>query len=154
MRVVSLLVLTVLNLKAQDVQDTLFWFDMNTVLDPMPKTPKILDDVFGTSQLKVYDSLYNAKTISEVGFRLQIFETTSVDEAYAFLGKFKDALVDTIYMDFQAPLYKLRYGNFVTRKEAEIQKRTLIRMDFENVWIVRSRIDQYPSSSANIKKSD
>ena len=48
---------------------------MNTVLDPMPKTPKILDDVFGTSQLKVFDSLYNVKTASEVGFRLQIFET-------------------------------------------------------------------------------
>ncbi len=154
MRVVSLLVLTVLSINAQNVQDSLFWFDMNTVLDPMPKTPKILDDVFGASQLKVFDSLYNAKTASEVGFRLQIFETTSVDEAYAFLGKFKDALVDTIYMDFQAPLYKLRYGNFVTRKEAEIQKRTLMKMDFENVWIVRSRIDQYPSSSANIKKSD
>ena len=154
MRVVSLLVLTVLSINAQNVQDSLFWFDMNTVLDPMPKTPKILDDVYGTSQLKMYDSLYNAKTTSEVGFRLQIFETTSVDEAYAFLRKFKDALVDTIYMDFQAPLYKLRYGNFVTRKEAEIQKRTLLRMDFENVWIVRSRIDQYSSSSENIKKSD
>ena len=128
MRVVSLLVLSVLSLQAQDVQDSLFWFDMNTVPDPMPKTPKILDDVYGTSQLKVYDSLYNAKTISEVGFRLQIFETTSVDEAYAFMGDIKDALVDTIYMDFQAPLYKLRYGNFVTRKEAEIQKRTFINV--------------------------
>ncbi|SVA88674.1 uncharacterized protein METZ01_LOCUS141528, partial [marine metagenome] len=25
---------------------------------------------------------------------------------------------------------KLRYGNFMTRKEAEIQKRTLMKMDF------------------------
>ena len=89
MRVVSLLVLTVLSLNAQNVQDSLFWFDMNTVLDPMPKTPKILDDIYGTSQLKMYDSLYNVKTTSEVGFRLQIFETTSVDEAYAFVNDLK-----------------------------------------------------------------
>jgi len=42
-------------------QDSLFWFDMNSVRDPMPKTPKVLDKIFGTSQLSILDSLKNSR---------------------------------------------------------------------------------------------
>ncbi|HIA94542.1 MAG TPA: hypothetical protein EYO16_04630, partial [Candidatus Marinimicrobia bacterium] len=62
-------------------QDSLFWFDMNTVRDPIPKTPKVLDKIFGISQLGVLDSLKNARITTKDGFRLQIVETSSVDEA-------------------------------------------------------------------------
>ena len=40
-------------------QDSLYWFDMSKVRDPIPSTPKVLDNVFGTSQLNVIDSLKN-----------------------------------------------------------------------------------------------
>ena len=42
-------------------QDSLYWFDMSTVRDPIPKTPKALDKIFGTSQLDVLDSLKNTR---------------------------------------------------------------------------------------------
>ena len=123
-------------------QDSLFWFDMNTVLDPVPNTPKVLDKIFGTSQLGVLDSLKNVRITTQDGFRLQVFETSSVEEANRSLRKFEKALDDSVYMIFDAPLYKLRTGNFTTKREAENEKLKLNREGYKDVWIVRSRIEQ------------
>ena len=123
-------------------QDSLFWFDMNTVLDPVPNTPKVMDKIFGTSQLSVLDSLKNVRITTQDGFRLQVFETSSVEEAKRSLRKFEKALDDAVYMIFEAPLYKLRTGNFVTKREAENEKLKLNREGYKDVWIVRSRIEQ------------
>ena len=123
-------------------QDSLFWFDMNTVLDPVPNTPKVMDKIFGTSQLGVLDSLKNVRITTQDGFRLQVFETSSVEEANRSLRKFEKALDDAVYIIFEAPLYKLRTGNFTTKKEAENEKLKLNREGYKDVWIVRSRIEQ------------
>tara|TARA_B100001996_G_C18660841_1_gene593021 strand:- start:583 stop:1017 length:435 start_codon:yes stop_codon:yes gene_type:complete len=121
-------------------QDSLFWFDMNTVRDPMPKTPKIIDQIFKTNQLKILDSLKNARIISQDGFRLQIFETEKVEEANLVLNEYKTALNDSVYMIFEAPLYKIRLGDFVTRREAELEKNNLESKGYSGIWLVRSRI--------------
>ena len=129
-------------------QDSLFWFDMNSVRDPVPKTPKILDKIFGTSQFGLLDSLKNIRITTQEGYRLQIFESSSVKETNRALRKFERSLKDSVYMVFEAPLYKLRLGNFVTKKEAEKQKANLNKKGYKNIWIVRSRIEQ---SSKNLE---
>ena len=129
-------------------QDSLFWFDMNSVRDPVPKTPKILDKIFGTSQFGLLDSLKNIRITTQEGYRLQIFESSSVEETNRTLQKFERSLKDSVYMVFEAPLYKLRLGNFVTKKEAEKQKANLNKKGYKNIWIVRSRIEQ---SSKNLE---
>jgi len=123
-------------------QDSLFWFDMNSVRDPVPKTPKILDKIFGTSQFGLLDSLKNIRITTQEGYRLQIFESSSVEETNRTLRKLERSLKDSVYMVFEAPLYKLRLGNFVTKKEAEKQKENLNKKGYKNIWIVRSRIEQ------------
>ena len=128
-------------------QDSLFWFDMNSVRDPVPKTPKILDKIFGTSQFGLLDSLKNIRITTQEGYRLQIFESSSVEETNRTLRKFERSLKDSVYMVFEAPLYKLRLGNFVTKKEAEEQKATLNKKGYKNIWIVRSRIEQSSNNS-------
>ena len=118
-------------------QDSLFWFDMNSVRDPVPKTPKILDKIFGTSQFGLLDSLKNVRITTQEGYRLQIFESSSVEEANQTLGKFKRSLKDSVYMVFEAPLYKLWFGNFITKKEAEKQKANLNIKGYKNIfWVV------------------
>ena len=127
-------------------QDSLYWFDMSKVRDPIPKTPKVLDKIFGTSQLDVLDSIKNARFITQDGFRLQVFESSSVEEANRILRKFDRALPDSLYLVFEAPLYKIRYGNFVTKNQANVTKETLTKKGYKNIWIVRSRIEQGRSS--------
>jgi hypothetical protein len=120
---------------------------MNSVRDPVPKTPKILDKIFGTSQFGLLDSLKNIRITTPEGYRLQIFESSSVEETNRTLRKFERSLKDSVYMVFEAPLYKLRLGNFVTKKEAEKQKANLNKKGYKNIWIVRSRIEQSRKNS-------
>ena len=125
-----------------NAQDSLYWFDMSKVRDSIPYTPKVLDKVFGTSQLKILDSLKNIQVSTQEGFRLQIFESSSADEANRVLKKFNKSFSDSLYMIFEAPLYKIRYGNYITKQEAEDVKKDLRNKGYKNIWIVKSRIEQ------------
>ena len=123
-------------------QDSLFWFDMSTVKDPIPLAPKILDGIYGTSQIKLIDSLKNVRATTRDGFRIQLFETSSSEKANSVLRKYKKKMVDSLYVIFDAPLYKIQYGNFSKKYEAENIKNKLSQKGFKNIWIVRSRIEQ------------
>ena len=122
-------------------QDSLFWFDMNKVRDPIPKTPMVIDKIFGISQLKMIDSLKNVRVATRDGYRLQLFESSSADEANNVMRKYGNSLTDSLYLDFDAPLYKIRYGNFETKEQAETAKAELKKKGFRKMWIVKSRID-------------
>ena len=121
-------------------QDSLFWFNTTDVIDSIPDSPKVIDKIFIKSQFKNLDRM-KLNTLSDAkGFRLQIYETSSVEEANKKILKFKKALRDSIYMSFEAPFYKVRYGNYSTREQAEIEKKNMLRKGFKSVWIVKSNI--------------
>ena len=121
-------------------QDSLFWFNTTDVIDSIPDSPKVIDKVFIKSQFKNLDRM-KLNTLSDAkGFRLQIYETSSVEEANKKILKFKKALTDSIFMSFEAPFYKVRYGNYSTREQAEIEKKNMLRKGFKSVWIVKSNI--------------
>ena len=124
-------------------QDSLFWFEMKSVRDPIPNTPKVLDKIFGTTEIDILDSIKNSRVTTQNGFRLQIFESSSVEDANRILNKNKKVLSDSLYLIFEAPLYKIRYGNFINKIDAENEKKQLLRKGYKNIWIVRSRIQQY-----------
>ena len=130
-------------------QDSLFWFDMSKVRDPIPTTPMVIDKIFGTSQLKMIDSLRGIQVSTKEGYRLQLFESSTVDEAKKVMAKFGKSLKDTLYLVFDAPLYKVHYGDFVTKNQVEDVKIKLRKKGFKNIWIVRSRINQKIISTTN-----
>ena len=86
------LVLVLFLMKMLNGQDSLFWFDMSSVMDSIPKTPKTLDRIFGSEQLSILDSLIKNRSATIDGFRLQIFESSSVDQATKKFKKFKKIL--------------------------------------------------------------
>lgn len=123
------------------LQDSsLFWYDMDKVFDPIPKTTVIIDDIFKTKQLDLLDSLNPKNKKIKVGFRLQLFETISKDIADEKRLYFQKVFNDTIYVVFEAPLYRLQLGDFFSRKEAEEKKKNLVKNGYKNIWIVKSRI--------------
>tara|TARA_Y100001970_G_C13815746_1_gene642298 strand:- start:171 stop:635 length:465 start_codon:yes stop_codon:yes gene_type:complete len=119
---------------------SLFWYDMDNVFDPIPKTIVIIDDIFKTNQLDSFDSLNTKNQKTNVGFRLQLFETISKDIADEERLNFQKVLKDTVYIVFEAPLYRLQLGDYFTRKQAEQKKINLVRNGYKNIWIVKSRI--------------
>ena len=134
------LVLVLFLMKMLNGQDSLFWFDMSSVMDSIPKTPKTLDRIFGSEQLSILDSLIKNRSATIDGFRLQIFESSSVDQATKKFKKFKRILSDSLYLTFEAPFYKVRYGDFVSKEEAETEKKKLSKKGLKNIWTIRSRI--------------
>tara|TARA_B100000427_G_scaffold319880_1_gene318634 strand:+ start:495 stop:950 length:456 start_codon:yes stop_codon:yes gene_type:complete len=142
MRITSIIIIIIILKVLLNAQDSLYWFDMSKVRDSIPYTPKVLDKVFGTSQLKILDSLKNIQVSTREGFRLQIFESSSADEANRVLKKFNKSFSDSLYMIFEAPLYKIRYGNYITKQQAEDVKKDLRNKGYKNIWVVKSRIDQ------------
>ena len=121
-------------------QDSLFWFNTTDVIDSIPDSPKVIDKIFIKSQFKNLDRM-KLNTLSDAkGFRLQIYESSSVEEANKKILKFKKALTDSVYMSFEAPFYKVRYGNYSTREQAEIEKKNILSKGYKSVWIVKSNI--------------
>ena len=123
-------------------QDSLYWFDMSKVRDSIPSSPKVLDKVFGISQLNVLDSIKSARVSTREGFRLQIYESSAAEQANKIFKKYEKALSDSLYIIFEVPLYKIHYGNFITKSEAEVAKKSLKNKGYKNIWIVKSRIEK------------
>ena len=123
-------------------QDSLYWFNFNSIGSKIHKTPKVLDNIFEGTQFLFLDSLANKVNVISDGYRLQIHNALTVDKVDIALKKYRKKLPDSLYVIFEAPFYKIHYGNYSLKKEAEIQKASLIREGFEKIWIVRSRINQ------------
>ena len=123
---------------SQDV-DSLFWFDVNDLDNELPKFPLILNkvllgkDTYSTS--RDHDSDESAQEI----FRIQIFESSNVSMARAEAKRFQNILGDTVYMDFETPLYKLRIGNFQNRKNAEESVESISKLGAKDAWIIRTK---------------
>ena len=103
---------------------------------------KILDVIYGKSQLKELDSLRNIRATTQNGFRIQLYESSSPEKINGLVKKYKEKMTDSLYVIFEAPVYKIHYGNFSKKYEAEKIKNQLKQKGFKNIWIVRSRIEQ------------
>ena len=70
---------------------------MSKVRDSIPTTPMVIDKIFGTSQLKMIDSLRGIQVSTKEGYRLQLFESSTVDEAKKVMNKYLIAISGIYY---------------------------------------------------------
>ena len=128
------------NIYAQEA-DSLFWFDMKTLKTNSPEFPLVINKVLTGNHLFIIDSIRQLKLKINDGYRIQIFESTVSSIARAEAKRFQNILGDSVYIDFEAPLYKLRIGNFVERKKAERAIESIERLGAKDSWIVRTKIN-------------
>ena len=83
------------------------------------------------------------------GYRIQLFQSSQVSEANTILRKYDKVLSDSLYIVFDAPLYKIRYGDFINKEKAENAKVLLKKKGIKKMWIVKSRINQKKLSNYN-----
>ena len=124
----------------QDI-DSLFWFDMKILSNKPPEFPLVINKVLTGNHLFIIDSIKQLELKINEGYRIQIFESTLSSIARAEAKRFQNILGDSVYIDFEAPLYKLRIGNFIERKKAERAIETIERLGAKDSWIVRTKID-------------
>ena len=77
------------------------------------------------------------------GFRIQIFSSSNVDETTLMKNLALEKFVgDSIYVVYDAPVYKVRIGDFVNRYEANQRLPEFVGKGYRDAWIVPDRIVQ------------
>ena len=77
------------------------------------------------------------------GFRVQIFASSSIDEANAAKAVAEEkAIRDSIYIVYDPPVYKVRVGDYATRFEANQHLTRLVNIGYPDAWVVADRVVQ------------
>ncbi|MGA9363987.1 MAG: SPOR domain-containing protein [Bacteroidota bacterium] len=80
-----------------------------------------------------------------LGFRIQILSTTEIDTANAVKTELSNLPESIgIYVIYDAPYYKVRVGDYLSRPDANSLLRTLIDRGYSDAWIVADRILKDP----------
>jgi len=76
------------------------------------------------------------------GFRIQITSTSSRDQAFnakaAVQSKFPD---QKVYTTYQAPLFKVRVGDFLKREDAEKYRKVMLTIFPTGMYVVEDVVD-------------
>ena len=79
------------------------------------------------------------------GFRLQVLNTRSREEAFKMKADLMRQFPDQkTYMYFQSPYFKVRFGNFPERNEAERYKKELSLVYSQGIYVVEDGIEYNP----------
>jgi hypothetical protein len=128
-------------LLAQEIQV----IDHKIVKDIQPNWPVIINNVLDDStSFKFLPSLDSVKSESE-GYRVQVLATRYFERADSLAVIMKNTVSDSVYVDFEAPNYKVRIGDFIDRDSAESLQQELMQMGYNSAWILRTRINSQAS---------
>jgi hypothetical protein len=77
------------------------------------------------------------------GFRIQLFSSSNIDEATAIKNDAAPKFIsDSIYVVFDAPVYKVRVGDFINRYEANQRLPEFVAQGYRDAWVVPDRVLQ------------
>ena len=128
-------------LLAQEIQV----IDHKIVKDIQPNWPVIINNVLDDStSFEFLLSLDSVQSVSE-GYRVQVLATRYFERADSLAVIMKNTISDSVYVDFEAPNYKVRIGDFIDRDSAESLQQELVQMGYNSAWILRTRINSQAS---------
>ncbi len=74
------------------------------------------------------------------GYRLQIFATSDRQRAEETAAGARKSFTEPIYVEYEAPLYKVRIGDCATRQEAEMLKEKASLQGYDGSWIAETMV--------------
>jgi cell division septation protein DedD len=74
------------------------------------------------------------------GYRIQIFASTEEVRAKEVAGEARSRLGEPVYIEFEAPLYKVRVGDCVTRGEADALKERAAQQGYDGAWVAETTV--------------
>ena len=121
--------------------DSVHSFKINSIIDDTPDFPLVVNKIFTGDHIFLIDSLNMLQIKSDEIFRIQIFESTESSIAKAEAKRFQNILGDTVYINFETPLYKLRIGNFSNRRQAEEAISAIENLGVKGSWVIRAMLN-------------
>jgi hypothetical protein len=74
------------------------------------------------------------------GFRIQLMATTNLNQATEIKKNAMVKLQGKIYLAFEAPQYKIRVGDFLSRDEAKSALADIVKYGYLDAWIVPCQV--------------
>jgi hypothetical protein len=105
-------------------------------------------DILARKEAELNAATAKAAARTGMGYRLQVLSTNDRDQAMKIRTQLLQRYPDQkVYMLFQAPYVKLKFGNFTTRQEAELYKNQISRMlGGASVYTISERIEVKPEN--------
>ena len=84
------------------------------------------------------------------GYRLMILSSPDRDFVMKVRGQLMQNFTDKVYMIFQMPNTKLKFGNFLSRPQAEQMRKRIVGMKLvtSNIYIVSDTVEMKVKKSA------
>lgn len=76
------------------------------------------------------------------GFRVQIFASASMEKAEEIAAKARSVFSERVYVEYVAPLYRVRVGNFASKDEALEFREKAVQSGYEGAWVVEALIER------------
>lgn len=77
------------------------------------------------------------------GYRVQIFVSSNMESAQKIVSEAEEIFPREVYLLYDAPYYKVRIGNCLTRREGDLLQERAVRRGYRDAWVVRSLV--YPA---------
>ena len=69
------------------------------------------------------------------GFRVQIFASSSLEKAEAVAKQARTVFSERVYVEYSAPLYRVRVGDFSRKEQALELKERAVQAGYEGAWV-------------------
>ena len=75
------------------------------------------------------------------GYRIQVMISENQEDLVLAKQKLENVIKEKIYIQFELPNYKLRIGNFSSRKKAELYRAKIVRLGYRSSWVIPTLIE-------------
>jgi len=75
-----------------------------------------------------------------LGFRVQIFASNTEENASRVATDARGVFADQVYIEYVAPYYKVRVGDYLTREEIEPLKNKALNLGYRGAFIVETMV--------------
>ena len=109
-------------------------------VDNPPNLPNVVLPSFddsSDSEVSIDTNLIN----SVKGYRIQVAISQDEKDLTDIKEKLEVVIIEKIYIKFELPNYKLRVGNFDSRKKAEAYRNKVIQLGYRSAWVVPTLIE-------------
>tara|TARA_Y100001970_G_scaffold231970_1_gene288554 strand:- start:79 stop:492 length:414 start_codon:yes stop_codon:yes gene_type:complete len=119
-------------------QDNADFISPSDFSDRKPDLPDIILPNFNDES--DYSSSINVDGLVK-GYRVQVMISENQEDLIEVKDSLEKLIQEKIYIQFELPNYKLRVGNFSSRKKAELYRNKIARLGYRSSWVIPTLIE-------------
>ena len=121
-------------------QDNVDFISPSDFNDRKLDIPNIILPNFNDSDNSEYSNSINMDGLIK-GYRIQVIISENQEDLIEIKNNLEKVIKEKIYIQFELPNYKLRVGNFSSRKKAESYRNKIVRFGYKSAWVIPTLIE-------------